>query len=267
LFYDGQTFTEFSSPRLITKNTHGTGCTLSAALATYLAQGFPMLEAARRAKAFVTSALRAGLTLGGGPGPTNPGFTISKWEQREKVLTDLDSALQELLRRPLGALIPEIRSNLGYGLPGASNVSDVAAIPGRITQTGDRLMAWSAPTFGASRHIAKVILTTMSYYPDRRSAMNIRFEPNILDACQRLNLKMAQFDRADEPKTIKEQEGSSLEWGTQQALKGTDVAPDGIYDRGDVGKEPVIRILGPTPDHVVNTVIRIHRKMNAATND
>ena len=63
---------------------------------------------------------------------------------------------------PAGRIIPEIRSNLGYALPGASEpVNEVAAVPGRITQIGDRVVAFAEPAFSASRHVAKVILAAM----------------------------------------------------------------------------------------------------------
>ena len=69
---DGKKFLELRSERIETKDTHGTGCTLSAALATELARGLPLHDAARRAKAFVAEALRNSLRLGKGRGPTDP---------------------------------------------------------------------------------------------------------------------------------------------------------------------------------------------------
>jgi hydroxymethylpyrimidine/phosphomethylpyrimidine kinase len=71
LLYDGTTAHELRGPRVTTRHSHGTGCTLAAALAGYLALGEPVPEAARRAKAFVTEALRAGYPLGHGAGPVN----------------------------------------------------------------------------------------------------------------------------------------------------------------------------------------------------
>lgn len=58
-----------NSPRLDNPNTHGTGCTLSSAIACHLAMGRGVEESVRRAKAYVTGALRAGLDLGRGSGP------------------------------------------------------------------------------------------------------------------------------------------------------------------------------------------------------
>ena len=65
-----------NSPRLDNPNTHGTGCTLSSAIACNLAMGRSVEESVRRAKAYVTGALRAGLNLGRGSGPLDHGWAI-----------------------------------------------------------------------------------------------------------------------------------------------------------------------------------------------
>jgi hydroxymethylpyrimidine kinase/phosphomethylpyrimidine kinase len=78
LLFDGRDFHEFRAPRVETKNTHGTGCTYAAAIATYLAQEIPMVEAVRAAKRFITEAIRQGLDLGKGHGPTNPYAVVSR---------------------------------------------------------------------------------------------------------------------------------------------------------------------------------------------
>jgi hydroxymethylpyrimidine/phosphomethylpyrimidine kinase len=52
-----------------THNTHGTGCTFSAAICALLARGVPLLEAVRRAKVYITGALRQSLSVGKGSGP------------------------------------------------------------------------------------------------------------------------------------------------------------------------------------------------------
>lgn len=73
LLYDGDRMIELAAPRIDTKNTHGTGCTLSAALAALLPQIDDVPEAARRAKAYLTEALRQAdrLDIGQGRGPVH----------------------------------------------------------------------------------------------------------------------------------------------------------------------------------------------------
>jgi len=72
LLFDGRDFAELPAQRIVTRNTHGTGCSFSAALATELARGRPLLDAVRRSKRFITEAIRHSLDLGHGCGPTNP---------------------------------------------------------------------------------------------------------------------------------------------------------------------------------------------------
>lgn len=64
---------EFSAPRIETRNTHGTGCTLSAALAARLARGEPVEEAVAQCKRWLTEAIRRSgeLSVGGGHGPVH----------------------------------------------------------------------------------------------------------------------------------------------------------------------------------------------------
>ena len=70
LYCDG-IFTLFEAERIETKNTHGTGCTYSAAIATRLALGEDLVPAIRAAKDYVTNAIRYSLDIGHGHGPTN----------------------------------------------------------------------------------------------------------------------------------------------------------------------------------------------------
>jgi hydroxymethylpyrimidine/phosphomethylpyrimidine kinase len=61
----------FTSPRLSNPSTHGTGCTLASAIATYLVRGLPLSDAVERSRAFVQEAIRTGLPFGHGIGPVN----------------------------------------------------------------------------------------------------------------------------------------------------------------------------------------------------
>lgn len=71
ILYDGSTYHEFAAERIETKDTHGTGCTFSAALATGLALGKPLHDSVREAKSYITEVIRYAWRIGGGHGPTN----------------------------------------------------------------------------------------------------------------------------------------------------------------------------------------------------
>jgi len=68
--------TAFESPRVDTRSTHGTGCTLASAIATGLAQRLDLEAAVRRARAYVLEAIRSAPGLGRGHGPLNHGHTV-----------------------------------------------------------------------------------------------------------------------------------------------------------------------------------------------
>ena len=73
VLFDGEALTWFSAKRVATRNTHGTGCTLSSAIAAFLGRGLPLADAVREGKAYLTTALAGADTLrvGTGPGPVD----------------------------------------------------------------------------------------------------------------------------------------------------------------------------------------------------
>ena len=77
LYADGA-FTLFEAERIETKNTHGTGCTYSAAIATHLGLGKNLVAAIQSAKDYITNAIRYSLDIGGGHGPTNHFYFLDR---------------------------------------------------------------------------------------------------------------------------------------------------------------------------------------------
>jgi|SRR5699024_9916923 len=69
--FDGNQMYSFSTARIDTVNTHGTGCTYSAAITAYLSQGIPLVKAVEQAKEYITAAIAKSFSLGAGSGPTN----------------------------------------------------------------------------------------------------------------------------------------------------------------------------------------------------
>ena len=76
LFCDGRVVF-FRGKRIGNPNTHGTGCTLSSAIAANLAKGYPLEKAVERAKEYISGVLEAGLDLGSGSGPLNHAFDLN----------------------------------------------------------------------------------------------------------------------------------------------------------------------------------------------
>jgi len=263
IFYDGEEFHEFRSERIETKDTHGTGCTISSAIATGIGQDMSVREAVRRAKDYITMAIKFSLRIGGGHGPTNHMAYVLRDSARYLCVEELKSAVKRLKDSECGNIIPEIQSNFVYALPNAEDKDDVAGIPGRIVRVGEKAETLHDPAFGVSRHVAKIVLTTMSYNEDYRSAMDVRFSEELVKICRDCRYDIEEFSRSDEPEDVKAREGSSLEWGTRQILAQRNTVPDMIFDRGGIGKEPIIRILGKNPSEVADKVLTLSGRLKA----
>lgn len=78
LLFDGENFIYFKEQKINTNNTHGTGCTLSSAIAANLAKGMRIEEAVRESKEYITLAIKHGFKIGHGVGPTNHFYELYK---------------------------------------------------------------------------------------------------------------------------------------------------------------------------------------------
>ena len=85
LLYANGEYHWFDGKRIDNPNTHGTGCTLSSAIASNLAKGFALSESVQRAKEYISGALSARLDLGQGSGPMKHNFNLASYFAEEKI--------------------------------------------------------------------------------------------------------------------------------------------------------------------------------------
>ena len=161
------------------------------------------------------------------------------------------------------AFIPEVRSNIVMAKENAEDVNDVAGIPGRITIVHGKPRAFVDPEFGVSSHMARLVLSTMEYDSSKRSAMNIKYDPKIVEICEKLGLKVSFYDRNDEPEDVRQVEGGTIPWGVKTAIKRIGDIPDIIYHKGAWGKEPSITLIGTSAVDVAKIAVCIARLFNA----
>ena len=263
LYHEGR-FKEFKARRIKTKNTHGTGCTFSASIAAELAKGNDIAEAVGRAKAFVTHAIEYALPLGKGNGPVNPPSWVLIPAEKLHVLESIREGIRILESSPeVAEVVPEVQMNLAMALPTfyAKGEMDVAAVPGRLVKIGERMKASSPPAFGSSSHLARAVLTAMKHDERIRAVANIKYSNAILNAARRLGYTATFYDRKNEPADTKAREGASLPWVIERAIEKTGTVPDLVYDRGAIGKEPMIRVFGMDAAHVACKVMNIAKQL------
>nr|WP_048060613.1 thiamine-phosphate synthase family protein [Methanothermus fervidus] len=154
-------------------------------------------------------------------------------------------------------LIPETGTNIVMSKKNPKNKEDIAGIPGRIRKFKDKAIVCEDPKFGASSHLANLILTLQKYDPEKRSAINIKYDKKIIKIAKDINLTISSYDRREEPKKIKEKEGSTISWGAKAAIDKIGQIPDLIYHKGDWGKEPMINIVGTDPINLAKLTVKI----------
>jgi len=178
-------------------------------------------------------------------------------EDRARVIACMDQAVTLLAGRMDPRLIPEVGMNIVYALPDARSRDDVAGVLGRIVRLGDRVHPVGEIAFGASDHVARIVITAMRFDPGIRSAANIRFSEAILLEMENLMFEICSFDREKEPPGVQ-----TMDWGVASCCRGG--VPDVIYDRGARGKEPMIRVLGEDPVTVAHNILKLSNRITYA---
>ena len=244
LYYRGE-FKTFSAPRLDVKTTHGTGCSFSAAITAELAKKTELPVAVEKAKKIVTLGIKFGLKIGKGYGPVNPMAHLYRESSRYSVLMNLEKAKTLLEATPeVAILVPEVGMNIAMAIPHAESIDDVAAIEGRIVKTSEGARAVGNPKFGCSSHLARYILEIIKHDESKRATINLKFSDSILENLEKRGMTVSSYDRTKEPEEVKKVDGMTVPWGVKQAVNRIGKVPDVIYHRGDIGKEPMIVILG-----------------------
>jgi len=237
----------FMQQRVDTNCTHGTGCTLSAAIATGLGQGLEIGAAIKRAQEYLNLALRAGYQLGEGGGPPNHAIPLAKAHARSGVLNDLDQFGRWLVALPeMFSLLPLGCTNVAVALPFADDHTEVAGFSGGIvgTRQGNIIIA-GYPEFGASIKTASTLLAVRRLIPEIGCAMTIAMKPGMKRALDMAEVETIWIDRDRKPEYIVDKDGRLEEWGAFEGVKNhaNSTSVRGVGDPGGMGREPCVRIL------------------------
>ena len=239
--------------------THGIGCSFSAAITANIANGKNIENAVKSAKKFINMAIDYGIKIGNCHCPVNhiaySMIPALKWS----VVNELEYAIKRIKKiEYFRNLIPEVGTNFAYSLPKeyVKSMEDIAAIDGRISKGMESIIINGKIRFGASNHLARVIMKAMEYDEEQRSVINIRYDERTLKKLEK-KFVVSSYDRKEEPEEIKKKEGATLPWGIEMAIKKAGKFPDVIYHKGDVGKEPMILIFGRNPKEVVRKLMKL----------
>ena len=190
---------------------------------------------------------------------------MSSTDQTEMILGNLVQAVTMLHHCPeFARLIPEVRVNLVYALPEAKTPAEVAAIDGRITAVGGLPRASGIPGWGASDHMARLIIEVRKYDPTINAGINFKCDAPSTEIvqtyCSEKGLLYGWIDRTGEPDEVAEPDGSSIPWKVKQLVERYGDVPRLFYEGSGWGKEPLFFALGNDAVEVTTMAIEIARR-------
>ncbi|WP_226480411.1 bifunctional hydroxymethylpyrimidine kinase/phosphomethylpyrimidine kinase [Natrinema amylolyticum] len=257
----GESVRTFEHPRVGTEATHGSGCTLGSAIAARLAKGEPLETAVEGATEFLARAVRYYYDVGEGHGAVNHMVSLRNEATRELTAEEVQAVVDRFVDADVSALVPEVGMNVVGATPYAESVAETAAVEGRITRTLSGVQPNRGVRFGASSHVARFLLSAREFVPELRFAVNCRFDADIEAALEALEWPVAEYDRGEQPDEVKETEGSTMGWGARQAFEGRDEPPVAVVDRGEVGKEALVKIVASDPETLADRTLALDREV------
>lgn len=259
LYYNGELY-YFKSPRYPHGCFHGAGCVYSAAITAFLAKGYNVVESIKAAKEFIDLAIDYGIKVGKGHCPVNPLAYLEIPALKFKAMESVRRAVELLLENQDVVLphTPEVGINVVEAIDPryARTPDDVAGVEGRVVRAGNKLVKVGEVKMGGSSHLARFILTLLKAGHEVKAAVNVKYSPELIDKALRKGFKVVFIDRRLEPSEIKRAPSGSMEWiASQIPIEGG--VPDVVYDVGDVGKEPMIRVLGVSAIEAIEKLLDI----------
>ncbi len=249
-------FTLYQKPKLsINGNIHGTGCVFSSAITAFLAKGNPLAMAIEKAESFFDAKFQKFVEL------PNKGkiidLTIS--EERVEVINQIKEIYNNISRsKKFSKLIPEVRMNISGALPNATKKEDIAGIDGRITIINGFPQASGEIKFGASDHTARLILSAKEFDNSINYVINLKYNSNWIELIQQnTDLELQEITREDQPEKIKKQEFSTMQWLIKESIASKGKIPDIIWDKGAMGKEPIIRLFSKNSKDMIEKLKKI----------
>ena len=195
---------------------------------------------------------------------------MDKKEQATMVLGNLAKAVEMLRNCPeFSRLVPEVRVNLVYALPEARTPGEVSAIDGRITVVQGLPHASGLPRWGASDHMARLIIEVRRYDPLINAGINFKCDKPIIEVvkqyCSEKGVLFGWIDRSQEPAEVTEKDGSSMPWKIKYLNSNYGGIPGLFYEGEGWGKEPLFVALGTDAVEVASTATEIARRYHRAT--
>ncbi|QIO21836.1 bifunctional hydroxymethylpyrimidine kinase/phosphomethylpyrimidine kinase [Haloarcula sp. JP-L23] len=244
--------TTFRHDRVDTEATHGSGCTLSSAIATRLAHGDDLGDAVAAGIDLLARAVRYNLDVGEGPGAVHHMVETRNEAARNDTSEAVERAVSALVDRDVSPLVPEVGMTVAGATPYAETPDEVAAVEGRITRTMDGVRPNRGVRFGAGSTVAQVLLAAREHDPALRYAVNCRLTDAVEAALDDLAGSVSGYDPSERPSDVAATPATA--WGVGQAFEASEGSPVAVVDRGEVGVAGSVTLLAVDSETLVERV-------------
>ncbi|MFX1366867.1 MAG: thiamine-phosphate synthase family protein [Promethearchaeota archaeon] len=180
-------------------------------------------------------------------------------EEKQNIINQIRKIYSLISKdKDFSKLIPEVRMNISGSLSNAKEKSEIAAIEGRITIINGFPKASGEIKFGVSDHTARLILTAKEFDSSINFVINLKYIPKLIELIKKdTKLELQEIIREHQPENVKKKEYSTMQWLIKESVKKKGKIPDIIWDKGAIGKEPMMRIFAKNSDNLIRKLEQI----------
>ncbi len=183
---------------------------------------------------------------------------LNNSDEKLEVINQIKEIYNFIKLKKFIKLIPEVRTNIAGTLPDAKTKGDVAGIDGRITIVNGMPKAAGDIKFGVAEHTARLILEAKKFDNSINYVINLKYIPELIKTLQKeTDLILKEIRREKQPENLKKKEFSTMQWLIKESLNKNGKIPDIIWDKGSIGKEPMIRLFGKNSSDIIEKIKKI----------
>jgi predicted fused transcriptional regulator/phosphomethylpyrimidine kinase len=175
--------------------------------------------------------------------------------ERNKILAKVKEVTDFLCsNKNFCKLIPEVRTNVAVAMPNATSLQEIAGVDGRITIVQGMPKCAGPIIFGTNNHTGRLLLTAKQFDPSISAVINIRYTPELIQKLLLTDLSLVEIDRMDQSLKISQTEDSSMSWIIKNIYDQNKRIPYIIWDIGELGKEPMIRLFARSTEKLLEKI-------------
>ncbi|MFQ3475730.1 bifunctional hydroxymethylpyrimidine kinase/phosphomethylpyrimidine kinase [Halonotius sp. F2-221B] len=239
----------FTHPRIDTDATHGSGCTLSSAIAARLAREETLTEAVAGGVAFMERAVRYGIDAGSGPGSVHHLVEMRERADREATTAAVERVVARLVEANAETLVPSGGMSVVGATPYAESAAEIVGVDGRLSSTRTGLRHNAGVRSGVGSDLAHQLLAAREAFPELRFAATCRFD----DAVEQ------NLDTLDG--TVVRGEGEDPTEAVSNATADADDRPAAIVDTGGDGRQPGVMLAATTAATLRERLLSLHEAL------